>query len=178
MLLVMTQHSEVVLIHHGLTELIITRSAGSSTETTHHLSTYDNHQTLSQVWRPNHASCGVRTAVMLSNIWFLYYYYLFSVWGQIISLFSGRNPPKLKFPTSTSTSKQLKFLRVKWVVPVLVGELEMVSITGVLSPLKYKCQYNQLEDICIITNWYLNVCFDTTQRNDTNTCLWWSPSLL
>ena len=26
--------------------------------------------------------------------------------------------------------------------------------------MKYKCQYNQLEDICIITNCYLNVCFD------------------
>ena len=37
-----------------------------------------------------------------------------------------------------------------------VGELEMVSSQWcpvvTVAGLKYKCQYNQLEDICIITN--------------------------
>ena len=84
------------LIHHRLAELI----TNHNTNTAHTVSdppwttqytvgggTFLSKNCMRECWS---------STVVLSNIWFLYY--LFSVWGQIISLFSGRNPPKLKFP--------------------------------------------------------------------------------
>ena len=88
---------------------------------------------------------------MLSNIWFQYHL-LFIIY----SLFEERE------------------FSVFWAgLPDIELETRVV-----LLELGMDDKHNQLKEVCIITNCYLNVCFDMTQPNGSNTCPTWSPALL